>query len=459
MKSPVHVIVLAAGKGKRMRSAMPKVLLPVAGRAMLAHVLDTARSLQPEAVHVVHGHGGERLREQFAADDIQWVEQAEQRGTGHAVQLAMAQIPDNARVLVLYGDMPLVRHDSLAALLASERSLAMLAADHADPSGYGRVIRDPDGNVRAIVEEADASAEQRAVRLGNTGLVAAHAAPLRHWVQRLDNANTQGEYYLTDVFAFAADAGEPAACHVLADTGEAAGANDPWQLTQLEGVFRQRRARELAAAGVRMADPARIDVRGTVEVGRDVVLDADVILEGHVRLGDGVRVGPFCRVADSDIGADTAIAAHCDLDGVQTGQACSIGPFARMRPRTELADAAHIGNFVETKKTRLGAGSKANHLTYLGDADIGAEVNVGAGTITCNYDGTNKHRTSIGDTAFIGSQTALVAPVSVGAGATIGAGSVITRDAPADTLSVSRARQKEVSGWKRPGHKHDDAAS
>ncbi len=450
MTTPLHVVILAAGEGKRMKSATAKVLLPLAGRPLLAHVLDVAQALQPAAVHVVYGHRGQAVREAFAGARVTWVEQAEQRGTGHAVRLALAGVPDSARVLVLYGDVPLVRAATLRELAAAPASLAVLAAAQDDPTGYGRVELDDAGRVRGIVEERDADARQRAIRLTNTGMIAAAAAHLRAWVGALDNDNAQGEYYLTDVFAQAAAAGEPAACVRLADPDEALGANDPWQLATLEATLRQRRARALALTGVRLADPARFDQRGTVEAGRDVEIDVDVILEGHVKLGDGVRIGPFCRLCDVELGAGTVVLAHCDLQGATAAGDCTIGPFARLRPGAELASGVHIGNFVEAKKTRLGEGSKANHLTYLGDSEVGAHVNIGAGTITCNYDGVNKFRTCIGDGAFIGSNAALVAPVTIGAEATIGAGSVITRDAPAGTLSVARARQKEVPGWERP---------
>jgi bifunctional UDP-N-acetylglucosamine pyrophosphorylase/glucosamine-1-phosphate N-acetyltransferase len=454
MSQPLHVVILAAGEGKRMKSATAKVLLPLAGRPLLAHVVDAARALSPQAIHVVHGHRGDQVRAAFAAAaDIRWVEQAEQLGTGHAVKLALADVPDDARVLVLYGDVPLIRADTLQALLAVDAPLTVLAAELADPTGYGRVVLDDDGRVRAIVEDKDASAAQRALRLTNTGLVAGAARRWRGWVAALGNANAQGEYYLTDMFAQAAASGEPAACVMLADPGEAAGANDAWQLAALEARLRQRNAHTLALAGVRLADPARFDQRGTVVAGRDVEIDVDVVLEGTVKLGDGVRIGPFCRLRDVDLAAGTVVRAHCDLEGVTSLGAASIGPFARLRPGTELADGVHVGNFVETKQTRLGKGSKANHLTYLGDAVVGARVNVGAGTITCNYDGANKFVTRIEDGAFIGSNSALVAPVTIGAGATIGAGSVITQDAPAGELSVARGRQQHIPGWQRPTKK------
>jgi bifunctional UDP-N-acetylglucosamine pyrophosphorylase/glucosamine-1-phosphate N-acetyltransferase len=451
MSAPLHVVILAAGEGKRMRSANAKVLLPLARESLLGHVLATARALAPAVIHVVYGHHGEAVQKAFAgAADVHWVEQAEQRGTGDAVRVALPDIPELARVLILSGDVPLVRPESLRPLIESPASLAVLAAEMDDPTGYGRVILDDAGCVRGIVEERDADATERAVRLTNTGMISADAGRLRRWTEQLGNANAQGEYYLTDVFAKAAEADEPAACVHLADAREAMGANNPWQLAVLEGVLRERRARELAASGVRLADPARFDQRGTVRAGRDVEIDVDVILEGEVKLGDGVRIGPFCRLRDVELAAGTMVHAHCDLEGVHGAESCTIGPFARLRPGTELAAGVHVGNFVETKKTSLGAGSKANHLTYLGDTEVGAGVNIGAGTITCNYDGVNKHHTTIGDEAFIGSNASLVAPLTIGAGATIGAGSVITREAAAGDLTVARARQTRIPDWKRP---------
>lgn len=451
MADPLHVIVLAAGEGKRMKSLLPKVLLPLAGRPMLAHVLDTARALRPEGLHVVYGHRGEQVRTAFARDtDIHWVHQSEQRGTGHAVRLALHDIPDPKRILVLYGDVPLLRAATLAELIATHAELAVLAAEVADPTGYGRVLRDGLGRVRAIVEQKDADDEQRGVRVVNTGVVFAESRPLRNWVARLSADNRQGELYLTDVFELAATEGTPADVVVTPDPVEAFGANDAAQLAELATFLRRRDADRLLRAGVRIADPARFDLRGHFSHGRDVEIDVDVILEGGVTFGDGVKVGPFCRLRDVNLAAGTEVLSHCDLEGVTTYGACRIGPFARLRPGTELAAGVHVGNFVETKKARLGENSKANHLTYLGDTRIGSGVNVGAGTITCNYDGVNKHVTEIGDDAFIGSNTSLVAPVKVGRKATIGAGSTITADAPADKLTLARGKQTTVNDWKRP---------
>jgi bifunctional UDP-N-acetylglucosamine pyrophosphorylase / glucosamine-1-phosphate N-acetyltransferase len=454
MNEPLHVIVLAAGEGKRMKSALPKVLMPLAGRPMLAHVLDTARTLRPQGLHVVYGHRGDRVRAAFANQgDVGWVHQAEQRGTGHAVRLALRDVPDGTRVLVLYGDVPLLRPGTLAELVHADGALAVLVADLPDPAGFGRVLRDGLGQVRAIVEDRDANEAQRAVRTVNTGVIAAESQRLRAWVERLSADNQQGELNLADIFAHAAGEGVPALAVVAADPVETFGANDAWQLSELARHLRDRETRRLMLDGVRVADPARFDPRGHIVHGRDVEIDVDVILEGGVTLGDGVRVGPFCRLRDVNLASGTEVLAHCDLEGVTTYGACRIGPFARLRPGTELAAGAHVGNFVETKKARIGEGSKANHLTYLGDARIGAHVNIGAGTITCNYDGVDKHVTEIGDGAFIGSNTALVAPVRIGANATIGAGSTLSADAPAGKLTLARGRQTTIEGWKRPGER------
>ena len=451
MSAPLHVVVLAAGEGKRMKSALPKVLQKVAGRPMLAHAIDAARALSPQGIHVVYGHGGEAVRAAFADQpDLQWAEQAQQLGTGHAVQQAMPGVPDDARVLVLYGDVPLITAHSLQRLLDAPGRLAVLAADLPDPTGYGRILRDPEGRVAAIVEQKDADEDQRRIRLVNTGVIAADSTALKRWLEHLGNDNAQGEYYLTDVFAAAADEYAAAEIVVVADPLETEGANDPWQLARLERAFQLRQVRVLCTDGARVADPARIDIRGTVRVGRDVEIDVDVVFEGDVELGDGVRIGPFCRIKDSTLAAGTEVRAHCDLDGARSEGAVQIGPYARLRPGTVLADGAHIGNFVETKNATVGVGSKANHLTYLGDAVVGAGVNIGAGTITCNYDGANKFTTTIEDKAFIGSNSALVAPVTIGEGATIGAGSVIGRNAPAGQLTVARARQVTLAGWVRP---------
>jgi bifunctional UDP-N-acetylglucosamine pyrophosphorylase/glucosamine-1-phosphate N-acetyltransferase len=451
MAASLHVVVLAAGEGKRMKSALPKVLQKVAGVPMLGHVIATARALAPAGIHVVYGHGGDQVRAAFAEQpDLHWAEQTERKGTGHAVQQAMDGVPDDARVVVLYGDAPLNRAATLRQMLAIDAPLVGLTTEMENPFGYGRVVRDAQGHVAAIMEEKDADEEQRRIHLVYTGVIVAQAAALKRWLASLKNDNAQGEYYLTDVFAAAAHEFTPAEIVIAEDPQETEGANDPWQLAQLERAFQLRAVRQLCIDGARFADVHRVDVRGEVIVGRDVEIDANVVFEGRVVLGDNVRIGPFCRLKDVELAAGTEVRAHCDLEGAKTEGTVHIGPFARLRPGTVLADGVHVGNFVETKNATLGTGSKANHLTYLGDAVIGAGVNVGAGTITCNYDGVNKSKTTIGDGAFIGSNSALVAPVTIGEGATIAAGSVINKDAAPGKLTVARAKQLTIEGWKRP---------
>ena len=449
----MQIVILAAGQGKRMRSALPKVLQPLSDRPLLGHVLRTAASLQPSRTCVVYGHGGDAVRAAFSDLQVDWALQAEQLGTGHAVMQALPALSREEPVLILYGDVPLIRAQTLRDLLAQPGRLAVLVADVDDPTGYGRVLRDAEGKVGAIIEQKDATDDQLRVRTINTGIIAAESTALRRWLSQLSNSNAQGEYYLTDVFAFAAHAYTPAELALVADAQEAEGANDPWQLSQLERAWQRRAVRALCAQGARVRDPARLDIRGTVTVGSDVLIDVDVVLEGNVVLGDGVTVGPFNRLKDVNLGPGTEVRAHCDLEGVVTEGAAQIGPFARLRPGTVLADGVHVGNFVETKKVSLGVGSKANHLTYLGDAVIGSKVNIGAGTITCNYDGVNKSTTTIGDNAFIGSNSSLVAPLNLGDGATTGAGSTITDDVPAHTLALGRGRQRNIDGWQRPTKK------
>ena len=382
--------------------------------------------------------------------DLTWVHQPEQRGTGDAVRLAMPGVPEDARALILYGDVPLIRTDTLTKLLELETPLAALVTQLENPYGYGRVVRDGIGRVRAIVEERDCTPEQRAITWINSGILAADARRLRVWINNLTDANAQREYYLTDVFAQANDEGEPAEASLCINPQEVFGANDPWQLAALERLYQRLRATHLAAAGVRFADPVRFDIRGDVRVGRDVEIDIDVILEGLVELGDEVHIGPYCRVRNSTLAAGTVVHSHCNLDGVVTHGPCSIGPFARLRPGTELGAGVRVGNFVEVKKARLGENSKANHLSYLGDAEIGAHVNIGAGTITCNYDGARKHVTTIEDGVFIGSNSSLIAPVRIGREATIAAGSTIGKNAPPGELSIGRAKQATIPGWQRP---------
>ncbi|MDQ3510995.1 MAG: bifunctional UDP-N-acetylglucosamine diphosphorylase/glucosamine-1-phosphate N-acetyltransferase GlmU [Pseudomonadota bacterium] len=451
MTAPLHVVILAAGEGKRMKSSRAKVLQKVAGRPMLAHVIGAARALDPAGVHIVYGHGGEQVRAAFADQpDLYWAEQAERLGTGHALQQAMPGVHGDARFLVLYGDVPLITPASLQRLLDAPGRLAVLVADLDSPDGYGRVIRDAEGRVARIVEHKDADEVERSTRTVNTGILVADGEPLRRWLDNLGNTNVQGEYYLTDVFASAAAEFTAAEMVHVRDPVEVEGANDPWQLAQLERAYQRRAARALCEHGARLADPARIDIRGEVHVGRDVEIDVDVVLEGRVELADDVSIGPFCRLKDVKLGPGTRVHAHCDLNGVSVEGAATIGPFARLRPGTVLADGAHIGNFVEVKNARFGVSSKASHLSYIGDAVIGSKVNIGAGTITCNYDGANKSTTTIQDGAFIGSNSSLVAPVTIGEGATIAAGSTITRSAPAGKLSVARTRQSVIDGWQRP---------
>jgi bifunctional UDP-N-acetylglucosamine pyrophosphorylase/glucosamine-1-phosphate N-acetyltransferase len=449
---PLSVVILAAGQGKRMKSALAKVLQPLAGRALLKHVIETAQALAPADIHVVYGHGGQSVPNAHSAEHVTWVRQSQQLGTGHAVMQAMAAIPDQHMVLVLYGDVPLIQRDTLKGLLelAGARTLAVLTVILQDPSGYGRILRDARGRIRRIVEHKDASKVQLRIREANTGIIAAPAKLLRKWLALLTNDNAQHEYYLTDIAAIAAREKIQVVPLLAATEYEVLGVNDKLQLAEVEAAYRRQKARELMLAGATVIDPARLDVRGTVSVGCDVELDVNVILEGEVKLGDRVRVGANCVIRNSTIGADTQIFPNCVLDRAAVGPSCNIGPFARLRPAAALARGVHIGNFVEVKNARVGEGSKANHLTYLGDAVIGKDVNVGAGTITCNYDGVNKSQTQIEDGVFIGSGSMLVAPVRIGARATIGAGSTITADAPADTLTLGRSRQVSIASWARP---------
>jgi len=449
---PLSVVILAAGQGKRMKSDLPKVLQPLAGRPLLAHVIDRARELGPEATYVVYGHGGERVREALGDAPVEWVLQAEQHGTGHALMQAMPDIPDDHTVLVLYGDVPLNRTATLRSLLdaAEGRTLAVLSVRLADPAGYGRVLRDNAGRVYRIVEQKDATRKELAVDEANTGLMAGPAAAFRSWLRQLSNDNSQGEYYLTDVVALAVRDGSRVEAVVAPTTAEVLGVNDKLQLAELEAEHRRLVAEALMREGVTLIDPARLDVRGRIEHGRDVLIDANVLFEGEVRLGDRVRIGPNVVIRHCEIGDDTVIHPNCVMEQSVIGKGCSIGPFARLRPNNRLADGVHIGNWVELKNSQVGEGSKANHLTYLGDTTVGRKVNVGAGTVTCNYDGANKYRTTIGDGAFIGSGAMLVAPVTVGEQATIGAGSTITKDAPAGKLTLARGKQLTVDGWKRP---------
>ncbi|MDN3524982.1 bifunctional UDP-N-acetylglucosamine diphosphorylase/glucosamine-1-phosphate N-acetyltransferase GlmU [Halomonas sabkhae] len=447
----LDVVILAAGKGTRMRSALPKVLHPLAGKPMVRHLLDTAAGLDAERTHVVVGHGADTLREALADYEVNFALQAEQKGTGHAVAQSLDQLGDG-KVLVLYGDVPLIRRDTLRALLApvDEDHMALLTVTLEDPSGYGRILRNEAGEAVAIVEQKDASEAQRAVRECNTGIMAMTAAQLRRWLPRLSAENAQGEYYLTDVIAMAAADGIGVATAQPSRPVEVEGVNDRRQMARLERTLQADIADDLMAQGVALRDPARLDVRGQLECGHDVEIDVGCIFEGHVELGEGVKVGPHCVIRDSHIGAETVIEAHSVIEGAVVAGHNQLGPFARLRPGTRLAVGARVGNFVETKNVEVGEGSKINHLSYIGDARLGQGVNVGAGTITCNYDGANKHRTDIGDGAFIGSNTALVAPVSIGKGATVGAGSTINRDVAENTLAVERSRMTTKDDWQRP---------
>ena len=448
----LSIVILAAGQGKRRKSDLPKVLQPLAGRPLLSHVLDAAKGLHADATHVVYGHGGERVPQALSAEPVSWVLQAEQLGTGHAVAQAMPAIPDDHRVLILYGDVPLVRQQTLEHLLAQcgDKSIGVLTVVLADPTGYGRVVRDAGGNVVRIVEQKDANTKERAIGEVNTGLMAVPAQALRRWLAALKNDNAQGEYYLTDIIVMAARDGLRIHGVIAPTETEVLGVNDKVQLAQLESALRAERAKALMIDGVTLADPARIDIRGTVSVGRDVFIDVNAVLIGNVSLGDRVRIGPNCVLKDCRIEADTEIHPNCVIDRATIGPRNIIGPFARIRPDSVLHEDVHIGNFVEVKKSEIGAGSKANHLTYLGDATVGSKVNVGAGTVTVNYDGVNKHRTEIGDGAFIGSGSMLVAPVKIGPNANTGAGSTITKDAPEGKLTLARARQVTLEGWRRP---------
>ncbi len=449
--SPLEIIILAAGQGKRMRSPRPKVLHAVGGRPMLAHVLATARTLAPRAIHVVYGHGGDQVRAAITDGDVNWVHQAEQHGTGHAIAQALPSVSEGAHVLVLYGDVPLVRADTLKKLIgAAGDGLGILTARLDHPAGYGRIVRDPAGRVVRIVEDKDATAAEKAIAEINAGFLGAPAARLKSWVGALRNHNAQGEYYLTDIIAMAATEGQAIGSHTATDTAEILGVNSPQELARVERHFQKDRAEEVMQQGVTLRDPARFDLRGSLKAGRDVIIDINVVIEGKVELGDGVVIGPNNVLRDVIIGNGTTIQPNCVIEESVIGADCRIGPFARLRPGTKLADHVHIGNFVEVKNSELAAGSKANHLAYVGDATVGAKVNIGAGAITANYDGANKHRTTIGDHASIGANSVLVAPVTVGHDATIGAGSVISKDAPAGELTLTRAEQRSVKGWKRP---------
>ncbi|OGI70140.1 MAG: UDP-N-acetylglucosamine diphosphorylase/glucosamine-1-phosphate N-acetyltransferase [Candidatus Muproteobacteria bacterium RBG_16_60_9] len=450
--SNLEVIILAAGQGKRMHSDLPKVLHAIGGKPLLAHVIDVAGDLAPRAIRVVYGHGGEQVRSALAPAPVHWIHQAEQLGTGHAVQQAIAAVADDSTVLVLYGDVPLIRADTLRHLISPspQPTLALLTMELPDPNGYGRIVRNSRGAVERIVEQKDASATEARLREINTGIMAAPARLLRRWLARLENSNSQREYYLTDIVGMAAAQDVAIVTHRPRAVWEILGVNSKRELADLERAHQRTVAQALLEKGVTLRDPERLDVRGELSCGRDVVIDVNVIFEGKVTLGDGVSIGPNNLIRDTEIRAGTQILANCVIEEAVIGAGARIGPFARLRPGNRLADRVHVGNFVEIKKSEIGEGSKANHLTYIGDSRVGRDVNVGAGTITANYDGANKNQTIIEDNVSIGSNVVLRAPVTVGDGATIGAGSVITKDAPAGELTLTRAEQKTVKGWKRP---------
>jgi bifunctional UDP-N-acetylglucosamine pyrophosphorylase/glucosamine-1-phosphate N-acetyltransferase len=452
----LNVVILAAGQGKRMHSDLPKVLHPLAGKPLLGHVLDTARAIGATKICVVYGHGGEQVRAALDAPDLTWVKQEPQLGTGHAVLQAMPQFvavspAPTLQTLVLYGDVPLIRAATLKRLIdaAGSGSLALLTAHLENPQGYGRIVR-VDGAVKHIVEEKDADDAERAIREINTGILVAPTAALARWLPTLGNRNAQGEYYLTDIVALAVAEGMPVVTAHPDAAWETEGINSKLQLAALERVHQRNVAEYLMEAGITLSDPARLDVRGELKCGRDVSIDVNCVFEGHVELADNVLIGANCVLKNCRIGSGTRIAPFCHIEDAVVGADSIIGPYARLRPGTELGSGVHIGNFVEVKNSTIADSSKANHLAYIGDATIGRRVNVGAGTITCNYDGANKHRTVIEDDVFIGSDTQLIAPVTVGRGATIGAGTTLSKDAPPDQLTVSRAKQASIPGWKRP---------
>ncbi len=449
---PLTVVILAAGQGKRMNSDRPKVLQPLAGRALLAHVLDTARQLEPDAITVVYGHGGEAVRDAFADADLTWSEQSEQLGTGHALAQALPSIPDEHQLLVLYGDVPLVKANSLRSLLryGTGDEVVVLTAFVDDPQGYGRILRSADGAVSGIVEEKDASAEELAIKEINTGLMRLPAERSREWLSALSNDNALQEFYLTDIVAKAVWNDVEVAGLPVTSATEVLGINSRAQLAAAERIIQRRNADSVMECGATLADPARFDLRGKLTIGRDVFIDAGVLFEGEVELGDRVQIGPNTVISNSTLGDGCLVHANSVLDGVVAGPECEIGPFARLRPGTELAERVKVGNFVEVKSSDIAAGSKMNHLSYVGDSSVGGGVNIGAGTIVCNFDGAVKSRTVIGDRVFIGSGVMLVAPLKIGAGATVGAGSTVTKDVPAEELTLARARQTVVKGWKRP---------
>jgi len=447
----LSVIILAAGQGTRMRSDLPKVLQPLAGKPLLSHVLTTAHELGAEDVCVVYGHGGEAVPDTIGDESLRWALQAEQLGTGHAVQQAMPETPEDSQVLILFGDVPLLTLGTLERLLEQTAidEVAVLSVDMGDPTGYGRIVRDGEA-VIGIVEQKDATDAEQKIPEINTGVMLCSADKLKAWLDGLSNDNAQGEYYLTDVVAMAVRDGVNVKGIKADNWVEVMGINDKKQLAEAERALQARLVHELMAQGVGFADPARVDIRGTLRCGKDVFIDVNAVFEGEVSLGDGCTVESNNLIRDSQLGANTVIHSNCHIEGAATGENCEIGPFARMRPGAELANNVKVGNFVEIKKSTVADGSKINHLTYIGDAEVGTGVNVGAGTITCNYDGANKHKTTIGNDVFIGSGVNLVAPIEIGKGATIGAGSTITKPAPEEQLTLERSKQMTIKGWKKP---------
>ena len=448
----LHVIILAAGQGSRMKSDLPKVVHQLAGKPMLQHVIDTVSQLDAEKVHIVVGHGAEIVKQTIHDENINWCLQAEQLGTGHAVAQAIDEIPANAKVLILYGDVPLTSGSTLHDLVGSveAQQLSLLTVELENPTGYGRIIRNPENEITQIVEEKDASEKQRFVTEVNTGILAMSAAALHHYIPLLENSNAQGEYYLTDIIEIAVKNGDRVESHHPQFEQEVQGVNNRLQLCELECWHQSRISEQLMLAGVTLYDPNRIDIRGHLQFGRDVVIDLNCIFEGDVILGDNVHIGPNCIIKNASIGAGTNIHANSFIEDSVIGEYANVGPYARLRPGTQLGNSTKIGNFVETKKTIVGEGSKINHLSYVGDTVLGRKVNVGAGTITCNYDGINKFKTEIADGVFVGSNTSLIAPVTVGKNATIGAGSTVTKVVEDEQLVVARAKQRNIDGWQRP---------
>lgn len=448
----LEVIILAAGQGTRMCSTQPKVLHAIGGKPMLAHVIDTARGITAEKIHVVVGHGADQVKAAIGDGAVAWAIQAEQLGTGHAVAQAMPGVGLDSVVLIAYGDVPLVTTDTLAALVetANSRTLALLTVNLDPPTGYGRIVRNDSGDITSIVEQKDASDEQLAIQEVNTGILAVTAEKLNTWLPQLSADNAQGEYYLTDIIAMAVADGMEVIARQPANSWEVQGVNNRQQQSELERLYQRQQASELMAQGATLADPGRLDIRGQLKVGRDVFIDVNCVFVGEVVLADGVNIGPNCVIENSTIGVGSTIKANSVLEDSTVGCNCDVGPFARLRPATVLANGAKIGNFVEIKKARIGENSKVNHLSYVGDSELGSNVNVGAGTITCNYDGANKHKTTIGDGCFIGSNTALVAPVTIGENATVGAGSTVTQDVKPNQLTVARGKQRNIDNWERP---------